>query len=134
VVSLVSPCVLRFSASPSSPPLSLWLEPRSLLVFEGEAFEGLEHWIEERDDDEWEGEGAYLNGKLLSAETRGLPVGTRIPRERRVSLTLRRAASVSRVVEPGEVLPPAVEEERRRREGWWRGAIGDGRAGEEEPA
>ena len=49
IVSLMSPVVLKFSEprqSGGAAVASLWLEPNSLLVFQGDAYERLHHHIE----------------------------------------------------------------------------------------
>ena len=123
VVSVLSAAVLSFHGGEDGETVvaRVWLEPDSLLVFSGEAYSKYKHSIDPVLEDLYD-PSLYLNSHAVASPP--LPLSS-VPRSRRVSLTFRRAKEVSRTVEEGEVLPPAVEEERRRRERWWRTAVGD---------
>lgn len=73
----------RARDSPASPPLSVLCEPRSLVVFRGDAYERYHHGIAEREED-------TVHPSTANAAVAGWPAGTVFRRGRRVSLTVRR--------------------------------------------
>jgi len=136
-VSLNSYAVLRFfrpeaatldspegpSAAAKSPSRghevgSVLLEPNSLLVFAGAAYEELTHAIDPVETESIEG---VANWDLLSPELRA---AGQIKREERLSLTLRNVARVQCVVDlEHDYVAPDIREEMARRTVWWRRAI-----------
>lgn len=106
----------RMEGSPSSsteiPPraFSVFLQPRSLVVFKQACYTKYKHGIPTREVD-------VVDELCANAALLGLTIGTAIPRaERRVSLTIRCIDhSVVPLVE-GDPETDAAKEERRRRE------------------
>lgn len=75
-LSLLSPCVMDFRLAPSGRKESLLLEPRSLLVLEGEARYDWEHGIASRKRDAWHGLPVE-RGRRLSVTFRFRAAGAR---------------------------------------------------------
>lgn len=121
ILSLESPAVLCFvrpagEGSSGAEVARLLLQPRSLLVFDGPAFDHLLHGIESLTED------AVSPETLVNAEGAGIAEATSIPRGRRVSITMRHAFCQER-----EALHTAAErEEATRRERQWIRGITEG--------
>lgn len=121
ILSLESPAVLRFErpageGDNAAEAARLLLQPRSLLVFDGPAFDDLLHGIESLTED------AVSPETVANAEAAGILDAASIPRGRRVSITLRHAFCQER-----EALhTPAEREEATRRERQWIRGITDG--------
>jgi len=120
IVSLGGDAVLHFSQAPAGPPCaSVLLRAGSLVVFEGEAYTGLYHYIED-------GGAEALGGGVVNLAESGARLGDVVARPpRRLSLTLRRLANVQRVFTRFQAVPADVEEERRRRKQWWLASISE---------
>lgn len=70
-VSLLSPCVMAFEHAASGEAVSLMLEPRSLLVLQGEARYQWKHSIPARKTDHHEG-GQVVRGRRISLTFRNV--------------------------------------------------------------
>lgn len=86
---------------PDLPPLTLLLEPRSLLILQGEYYGTWKHEIKHAVEDDF-GEakvvngGGMLGGEKVRAMVEEGGVGRKVGRERRVSLTFREVEKVGR--------------------------------------
>jgi alkylated DNA repair protein alkB family protein 6 len=120
IVSLGGDAVLRFARERGGAPCaSVALRANSLVVFEGEAYSALHHYIEDAAAD-------AVDGTVLNAAAAGVAVGAVLQRPpRRLSLTLRRLARVERWLAAGEVLPEDALEEQARRRAWWLQSISE---------
>lgn len=121
IVSLGGDALLHFSkAGPEGPPCaSVLVRANSLVVFEGEAYTGLFHYIEDTAVEE-------VPATCVNAGAARAEAGARVRRpQRRLSLTLRSLARVERTFGEFEAVPPDVEEERRRRTQWWLQSISE---------
>jgi alkylated DNA repair protein alkB family protein 6 len=112
----------KTSSSINTPVCSVILRANSLVVFSGEAYESFTHGIDQGDVDIVGDSKSCLNLSLAAAKPDD--VITRPPR--RLSLTLRRLARVTREFEgEGEYVPLDVEAERQRRRSWWLSSISE---------
>ena len=121
IVSLGGDALLHFSrVGPAGPPCaSVLLRAGSLVVFEGEAYDGLHHYIADAATE-------VINDVVVNLAAAGAAAGEVVARPaRRLSLTLRRLAHVERAFGRFDAVPADVEEERRRRRRWWLGSISE---------
>eukprot|EP00928_Gymnodinium_smaydae_P050379 TRINITY_DN3393_c0_g1_i1.p2 TRINITY_DN3393_c0_g1~~TRINITY_DN3393_c0_g1_i1.p2 ORF type:complete len:224 (-),score=37.00 TRINITY_DN3393_c0_g1_i1:252-923(-) len=92
------------------------LQPGSLLVFSDDAYQRLWHGVPDVLEE-------LVDGRCLNREQLGVPLGSRIERGQRLSLTIR---AVRRVAVPaGEFLTESQAEEAKRRRCWWARSISE---------
>jgi len=121
ILSLQSTCTLEFSPDKSSSRdevTGVFLEPRSLLVFEGEAYWNWWHEICSRDHDIID--ESLANIHLLPAHYQ---IGSKIVRKTRISLTLR---EVSNIQDPDrKFVTSTAEEEYMRKSRQFKNSVYD---------
>jgi len=116
IISLGSSAVLRFHHN-SAVIARVLLEPNSLLVFSGDAFDKLKHSIEETT---MEPLNPCDNLHLLGNPN---PPNTITRGEVRISITLRHVSKIYKVVDEIDLIDPQLRTEMARRKQWWKQAI-----------
>jgi len=122
VLSLQSTAVIHFT-----PPevgeagreavASIFLEPRSLLVFEGDAYLKFKHGIADIEFDE------ITEGIVNLSSIQNYKLGSIIPRSIRTSLTMRHVSLIAK--QSDDYLTDEEMKEKLRRHIWWRDAINE---------
>jgi len=97
--------------------MSLFLQPRSLLIFTDEAYTEFLHGIEESNCD-------VLDEKVVNRQQLGYQLGMEVPRDKRISFTIR---IVLKVLDPdSEILhTDSALEDMRDKQGFWFRAINE---------
>jgi len=115
ILSICGPAMIDFrTALKESPLMSVYLQPRSLLIFTDEAYTTHFHGIEETESD-------TIAEHVVNANKEGLQIGAIIERGTRLSLTIR---IVPKVISDIPTTQAAIEEARRI-EGVWYNSINE---------